>query len=281
MKLLYAIFTHGCIDDNRFRVDLDGFKAELKRFKGTAAARNKVKNTHQILLALENYGFIFTGLTNGKITPKTTEFTIEYPDNNNILAVLALVAQKAAGVNADDLFCKWSVRLVSEGFGVNSYDDPFYAIHDKTRTDEERNFISDFHQTMKEKGYFYADGSWNEGPGICYYDKESVMNRRGPYLYRILDWMGDLRLMLRVRNAEKCIELYNDQDMPQEIGEMFRYSDPGCGAHANGSCKKGVGYTFDRQPRWHCGCCSAPFWLHPKAENISDYIKLVEIGERR
>jgi hypothetical protein len=260
---------------------LDGFKAELKGLKQTAAARNKVKNTDKILLALENYGFIFTGLTNGKVTSRTTEFTIEYPDNNNIIVVLMLVAQKAASVDANDLFCKWSFRLVSEGLGANSYDDPFYAIHDKTRTDEEQKFISDFHQIMKEKGCFYSDGSWNEGPGICYYDKEMVMKHRGPYLYRILDWMGDLRLMLRIRNAEKCIDLYNEQSVPQEITEMFRHSDPGCGAHANGSCKKGVGYNFEGQPRWHCGCCSAPFWLHPNSGNIIHYIKLVEAGERR
>ena len=149
------------------------------------------------------------------------------------------------------------------------------------RSDEEREFIRGFHQTMREMGYFYAEGSWNEGPGICYYDKEAVMKRRGPYLYRVLDWMGDLRLMLRIRNAEKCIDLYNEQGAPQEITEMFRYSDPGCGAHANGSCKKGVGYIFEGQPRWHCGCCSAPFWLHPKAENINHYIKMAEAGERR
>ena len=46
MKLLYAIFTHGCFENNCFRVDLDGFKAELKGLKQTTQARNKVKNTH-------------------------------------------------------------------------------------------------------------------------------------------------------------------------------------------------------------------------------------------
>jgi hypothetical protein len=93
--------------------------------------------------------------------------------------------------------------------------------------------------------------------------------------------MGDLRLMLRIRNAEKCIDLYTGKDMPSEITEMFRYSDSGCDVHANGNCNKGVGYSFEGQSYWHCGCCNAPFWLRPKAENISHYIKMVETGEKR
>lgn len=270
MKLLYTIFTHGRFDGNCFRVDINGFKAA-----------NKVKKAPQLLLALENYGFIVAGLTEGKITPKTTDFTIEYPDNNNVLAVLALVAEKAADIGAEDLFYRWSFRLLAESFDANSYGGSFYAVLDKTRTSEERDFISRFHQVMQEMGYFYSDGSWNEGPGICYYDKETVMKRKGPYLFRILDWMGDLRLMLRIRNAEKCIALYEGKEMPGEILEMFRYSDHGCDVHANGSCNKGVGYIFEDESRWHCGCCNAPFWLLPRAESIPQYIELVEVGERR
>ncbi|HBL84354.1 MAG: hypothetical protein A2Y17_04995 [Clostridiales bacterium GWF2_38_85] len=270
MKLLYTLFTHGQLNNHGFSVDIPAFKQA-----------NKIKNIHLLLRALRDYGLVFSGLTNDKITPKTTDFTIDYPDNPNIIVVMTLVAQKAAGVGADDLFYKWSYRLLSEGFGKNSNSDPFYAVYDKTRTNEEREFIRNFHETMREMGYYHAHGGWNEGPGICYYDKESIMKRKGPYLFRILDWMGDLRLMLRIRNAEKCIDLYTGKDMPSEITKMFRYSDPGCDVHANENCNKGVSYSFEGQSRWHCGCCNAPFWLHPKAENISHYIKLVETGEKR
>ena len=92
MQLLYAIFAHGHLDANCFRVDLEGYKEAIS---GHKSAR-KVKNTPLLLLALENYGFIISGLTNGKVTSKTTEFTIEYPENSNVLKVLELVAQKAA-----------------------------------------------------------------------------------------------------------------------------------------------------------------------------------------
>ena len=288
MQLLYAIFAHGHLDGNCFRVDLEEYKKAISGHKGA----RKVKNTPLLLLTLENYGFMISGLTNGKITSKTMEFTIEYPDNSNVLKVLELVSQKVASVDSvffpnnysssmENMFNKWSYRLLAEGLNTNSYSDTYYAIHDKTRTAEEREFISKFHHAMEEMGYCHADGSWNEGPGVLYYDKETTMQRRGPYQFRILDWMGDLRLMLRIRSAEKCLALYDGKDMPEEILEMFRYSDPGCGSHADGSCKKGVGYIFEGKPRWHCGCCSAPFWLHPKAESIPQYIELVEVGERK
>lgn len=270
MKLLYAIFSHGHIYNYEFSVDIPAFKQA-----------SKIKNTHILLRALGDYGFVFSGLTQDKITPKIMDFTVQYPDNPNIIVVMTKVAEKAAGVGAEDLFCTWSFRLVTEGFGSNSFSDPFYAVYDKTRTDEEREFIRSFHETMREIGYYHAHGGWNEGPGICYYDKESVMKHKGPYLYWIIDWMGDLRFMLRVRNAEKCLDLYAEKDMPGEIAEMFRYSDPGCDIHANGTCKKGVGYHFEGQSRWHCGCCNAPFWLRPKAENIAQYVKLVEAGQKR
>lgn len=62
---------------------------------------------------------------------------------------------------------------------------------------------------------------------------------------------------------------------------MFRHSDPRCRFQVNSECTKGVEYSFERKSRWHCGCCNAPFWLHLKAENISHYIILVEVGEKK
>ena len=270
MKLLYTVFTNGNLGDRGFSVDIHAFREA-----------NNIKNSHILFNILHGYGFEFSGLSNGKITPKVMEINVNFPENQNIINVLALTAQKAAGVNAADLFYRWSYRLLMEGFGENSYCGLYYAVHDKTRTGGEREFIRRFHQTMAEMGFYHADGGWNEGPGVSYYDREAVMKRKGPYLYRVIDWMGDLRLMLRIRNAEKCMDLFHGADMPPEITEMFKYSDPGCGSHANGSCNKGVVYNFDGQPRWRCGCCNAPFWLRPKADNIPVYIKMVETGEKK
>lgn len=32
---------------------------------------------------------------------------------------------------------------------------------------------------------------------------------------------------------------------------------------------------------WHCGCCGAPFRIHPTAEDIPHYIKLMELGGKK
>ena len=51
--------------------------------------------------------------------------------------------------------------------------------------------------------------------------------------------------------------------------------------HAKGTCNMGIEYIYEGKTRWHCGCCSTLFWLHPKTENIAQYIKMVEIGGKQ
>ena len=270
MKLIYTLFTHGDLAGRGFAVDIPAFKKA-----------NRIKNPHLLFKVLSDYGFVFSGLINYKITPKSIELTIDYPDNPNVIIVLARVAGKAAKANAEELFYRWSFRLLSEPFGSFSYTDPFYAVYDKARTPEEKTFVNAFHTAMRERGYYWQGGGGNEGPGIRYYDKESVMKRKGPYLFQLWDNKGELQLYMRVRNADKCISHYKGIAMPDEIAEMFRHSDPGCGNHAKGTCDMGIEYVFEGEKRWHCGCCSTLFWLRPKAESISHYIKMFEIGEKK
>ena len=42
----------------------------------------------------------------------------------------------------------------------------------------------------------------------------------------------------------------------------------------------GVKYIFEGEEKWHCGCCGAPFKLHPVEEDIEHYLKLVELGRK-
>ncbi|MCL2664816.1 MAG: hypothetical protein FWE82_04315 [Defluviitaleaceae bacterium] len=269
MKLLFTIFTNGKLTGRIFTVDVSAFKQA-----------NKIKNAHVLFNALGDYGFAFSGLTGGKITPKTLNFAVEFPNNHNIIKVMALVAEKAAQVNAEEFFLKWSFRLIIEPFGTFGYGSPFYAVYDKTRAPGEKEFIEAFHAAMKGRGYFFQSGGGNEGPGIRYYDKESIMKSKGPYLFQLWDCMGELRLYIRIRNAEKCLTLYSETTMPDEIEKMFELTEYGCGSRANGSCKHGIEYVFKGAARWHCGCCAAMFWLRPKAENVSHYIMLLDAGEK-
>ena len=99
MKLLYELFAHGDLVDYRFAVDIPAFKKA-----------DKIKNSHLLFMALGDYGFAFSGLTNDKITPNSIELTIDYPDNPNVIIVMAQVSGKAAKVNADEMFYRWSFR---------------------------------------------------------------------------------------------------------------------------------------------------------------------------
>ena len=105
------------------------------------------------------------------------------------------------------------------------------------------------------------------------------MERKGPYLFRLMSWKADLQLFLRIRNVEKCLSYI--VDCSDDIKKMFRHRDPGCHNHSNGTCRSGVGYIYDGEECWHCGCCSAAFKLHPSIDDIPRYLKLIELGVKR
>lgn len=67
-------------------------------------------------------------------------------------------------------------------------------------------------------------------------------------------------------------------DIPEDEGELgFWIGVPFWG---HGNCKCGVQYEFESEVKWHCGCCGAPFKIHPVEKDISYYLKLVESGGR-
>ena len=102
---------------------------------------------------------------------------------------------------------------------------------------------------------------------------------KAPYEFALGSLEGELVLELRLRNADKCMEYL--KECPERIVEMFRQTDTGCQNRINGTCKYGVQYTFEGEEKWHCGCCGAPFKLHPEAEDVEHYLKLVELGKKR
>ena len=89
----------------------------------------------------------------------------------------------------------------------------------------------------------------------------------------------ELVLELRIRNAEKCLDYIAECSV--EINEMFRHTDQGCQNRINGTCKYGVKYMLENEEKWHCGCCGAPFKIHPLKKDIEHYFKLVELGNKK
>jgi hypothetical protein len=275
--LLLYLFSSGEMRSggNIFAVDVSKFR-EI----------NKINSIHLLLKPLSEYGFLFNGLNDYRIPKSTSGFEIEFPDNPLALTVLSLVAKKVAATQMTggwnhfgNSFLSWNYRILKNDLSTDGFGFDSDYVADKMHNAADSEFVYTFHKLMDEMGYFHERGGWNEGPDLSYYDKKTIMDNRGPYLFKVMSWKGDLRLMLRIRNAEKCLD-YAAQ-CPERIKDMFRHIDPGCQNQYNGKCKGGVSYFFEGKQRRHCGCCSPAFQVYPITEEIPNYLRLVELGAKK
>ena len=264
--LLYNLVLSGEFQNSDFIVDI-----------GKVRERNTIKNQRNIFKALENYGFTFEGLKNGKISKQ--DITIEYPDNKNVIIVLKYMAEKASATDNLNDFLSCHYKLFQDDVNTANYGDGADIVADKMHTDDEKNIIFRMDSLLSEKDYFAKEKSWNEGLGYAYYDKESTMLRNGPYHYWLLSWKTELILYLRIRNASRCIEYL--EGCPESIKDIFRKSDEGCDSRKTGTCKFGQEYSFESKIHWKCGCCNAPFYFKPVEKDIPHYINLLEIGLKK
>lgn len=264
-NLLYDIFTSGEMDNNEFILD-------VYKFKGGS----KVKKMQFLFERLQDNGFEITGIKNFKIPKGIERIAISYPDNHHILAVLKLMAVKAENVSRlhDFLVCHY--KLFKDGLTTANYGNGADIVADQMHTEYERSFIYALDEKLNNLGYFAHERSWNEGLGYAYYATEKVMKARGAYHFWLLSWKSTLRLYLRIRNVSKCLEYL--QKCPDSVKQIFLQSDEGCGNRYNGSCKCGISYSIGKVSYWRCGCCSAPFYLEPKMEDILHYLELIELG---
>lgn len=264
VKVLMYLFASGEVNGNKFIVDAEKFR-EYNNVKGN----NKIKNIDKKIIALTDYGFVFNGLKNNKVTSSVLSFDIEYPDDPEILLVLHLIAVKTCQRqwnNYSNPFLSWNPRIL--------FDDDINIINtlnDKIKNQADRKFIQKFHECMIENGYQFASGDWNEGPGICY----TKRSPKEPYIFRMLKYKLEFQLFMRIRNAVNCLD-YVDK-CPESVKDIFRSTTNGCGNRHNG-CNKGVGYVFEGEEKWKCGCCNAPFIFHPNTNDIPHYLKLIELG---
>ena len=270
MKLLNLLLRNGTLEDGRLTFNPDALKKE-----------SKLKGTSKLLPVLSDFGFVLEGHR-----PLKAPFSVSYPDNPDVMTVLDLMARKADSIRRDvlappgrrDYFCEWNYRLLLEGFGTCSYDTEYYLLYDKMHSPRDREFVAAFHDFLLAKGLTPGNGGWNEGPGIRYYESASIRDRKGPYLFQMASWKGELQLSLRIRNAARCLPYV--ESCSDSIREMFRDSMPGCANRDNG-CKSGVRYIYEGQERWKCGCCGAPFSTRPRTADIPQYWDLVELGVKR
>lgn len=269
---MLCLFACGDFNENVFITD-------------TAKVRemNKAKKTNLLLEALCDYGFVFNGIKKYNLASGDS-LEIDYPDNRNIIEVLSLIAKKVKNTQLKDVknyysceiafgnaFIGWNYKVLAEDMHTCSLAEGCDFVADKMHNEADKEVIFSMDKILIENGYTVMQQGLNEGPCVRYCPK-----RAKTYDYALTSDEGELYLELRIRNAAKCIEYL--KECPERIAEAFRHSDNGCQNRINGSCKYGVRYTFENEEKWHCGCCGAPFKLHPVKEDIPHYLKLLELG---
>ena len=248
-------------------------------------SEKKIKKTNLLLKALENYGFVFSGVKNYNLS-SATQMEIDYPDNRNVLEVLYLAANKVMSTQLEDVknhfsnmsvfsnaFISWNSRLFSEPMNVCSIGSSFDYVSDKMHNEADRDVIAEIDRCLIQNGFTRRKADPNEGPSVRYFRTKAA------YDFALSSDKGELVLELRIRNAEKCLDYI--AECSAEINEMFRHTDQGCQNRINGTCKYGVKYMLENEEKWHCGCCGAPFKIHPLKKDIEHYFKLVELGNKK
>lgn len=272
---MLCLFACGNFNGNVFIADTN----EVRKI-------NKAQKTNLLLEALYDYGFVFEGIKKYSLS-SGEHLEIDYPDNRNIIEVLSAVAKKVKYTQLKDVknyysnmtafsnaFIGWNYRVLAEDMNTCSLAEGCDYVADKMHTEADREAISVLDKILTERGYTRKKGDPNEGPSVRYYYKRSAA-----YDYALTSDTGKLYLELRIRNAERCLEYLSE--CPERIVEVFRHSDSGCKNRINGSCRFGVKYEFEKEEKWHCGCCDAPFKIHPQKEDIPHYLKLMELGGKR
>lgn len=273
-NLLFLLFAHGEFEGSVFVVDT----IEVRK-------ANKAKRTNLLIKALWDYGFVFEGIKKFSLA-SGNRMEIDYPDNRNVLEVLSLVAKKVMCKQLKDVknyfsnmvafsnaFIGWNYKILNEDMYTLTIAEGCDYVADKMHNESDRETISAIDRILTEQGFTVRKGDPNEGPAIRYYCNQPT------YDYALVSDSGELVLELRIRNADKCL-VYLDE-CPESIVTMFRHTDKGCHNRVNGTCKWGVKYEFENEEKWHCGCCGAPFKIHPVKEDIPYYLKLMELGNKR
>ena len=272
---MFYLFVCGDFKGNIFITDT----AQVRKI-------NKVKKTNLLLEALCDYGFVFDGIK--KYSLSSREYLeIDYPDNQNVIKVISVVAKKvnntqlknvkkidSGSMTFGNAFVGWNYKVLTEDLHTCNLAEGCDYVADKMHDGADREFISVFDKTLMERGYTMKKGDSNEGPMIRYYCK-----RQTTYDYALNSDKGELYLELRIRNAKNCLEYLNE--CPERIVKIFRRSDSGCQNRINGTCRYGVKYVLENEEKWHCGCCGAPFKIRPVKEDIPHYLKLIELGGKK
>jgi hypothetical protein len=283
--LLYNLFTCGEIDGCSIRTSIEKYRAVKPRLRSESNIDERLTNTHLLFQKLTDCGFIFEGLKNNKSTDK--DIIISYPDDTTLLHLWKMLADKTKNIDCIHDFMHCSFRLLQDDMHTKGYSD-FEGFIDTFPLESEKAFITEMDKALTSMGLI----SGRSGRIGCYYRTESAVRQKSPPSFRIVNvngynpWHSEIKpekaeLGLRIRNVDSCMAYL--ATCPDSVKRIFtEKNDSGCGRHADNTCKHGVGYEIDGKAYWRCGCCDPAIrFERPNIEDISHYIKLVELGEKR
>lgn len=280
--LLYNLFTCGDINDQSVIVPIGKFKAIKPRPTHSRTFSEKTTNMYCLFEKLADYGFIFEGLKNNKTTDK--DIIISYPDNTLLLHLWKMLADKAKNINCIIDFLHCSFRLLQDDMHTKGYSD-FEGFIDTLPVEAEKTFVYKMDEALTSIGLLRGETGY-------YYRTENLIKQKGPYSFRIINinkfnpWNTEIKhekveIGLRIRNVYNCMEYL--KTCPDSVKRIFtEKNDDGCKKHRDDTCIHGVSYEISGRKYWRCACCDPAFcFQQPKIEDISHYIKLVELGEKK
>ena len=285
--LLYNLSLLGEISDGGIVTSIEKYKAHKPPPKYLTGVSQNIKNHHFLFEKLMDYGFVFEGLKNNKLS--NNDIITTYPDNPNLLHLFKLLADKAHKTDRIQDFLCCHFRLLQNNLETTDYGHGADDVADRI-TYAEKAFVHKFDETLKAMGFVSKPYGGIECHGVAYYHNDKDMNAKKPYTYRLITRGMDfenvnneaekMRLQLRLRNISNCREyLHSCSDSVKQI--FTEYTDEGCAKRQNQTCKHGISYEIDSKAYWRCACCHAPFNVKPELTNILAYIKLVELGEKK
>jgi len=284
--LLHHLLVSSEINNTCIIVDVEKYKGYKPPPRHETSVNQIIKKTHLLFSKLMDYGFIFEGLKNKKLT--SANIQIAYPDNPNVLLLLKHLADKTYQTNRIQDFLSCHFRLLQDDMETANYDNGADVVTDRV-TDAEKQVVYALDKILTEKGFVTKYYGGIECHGIAYYHNEKDMNTKKPYTYRLITRDMDfdnpdinterMLLQLRIRKVANCLSyLAYCSDSVRNI--FAGHSDDGCPKRFNQTCKHGIKYEIDGKQYWRCACCHTPFNIKPQLSDVPDYVKLVELGEK-
>lgn len=271
-KVFYVLGYSGELTQNgELCIQADKLKEQCKALK--------ITNIGAFLNLLGNYGIVTEGFVNG-ILKSSTNITVSFPDNKNVIMTLYALTVKAYTTNRFKDFCRLNYRLFEGDWDTIEYDNSVETVSALFSSEQDRTAAQLIHEELIKRNYCYNFQDWNEGPQIRYYKKESDRNRNTNADFWLTSMDTEFILYFRIKNMDKVLEYI--KNCPESVIDNFMVSDNGCGNRISGTCASGISYQLKNKTIWRCGCCNPNFQVTPSVRDYLYYINAVDmVGNKK